>query len=157
MCAITSCNVYAYAPEDCTITNYMFTFIWDNKNESFKVHGLWPEQCTECITCGYPSCCNAYDIIYTDPYDPTNFIQNYWYNTTTSEECTGLKSVSLFEHEYYKHISCTDMTTTTEFLNQTIELYDRYYDNYVKGKCESYHELWLNLDDKYKYLYTKCS
>ncbi len=145
-----------YSPTACTITNYKFTFIFDDNQEVYKVHGIWPEQCVECPTCGYPSCCNVDKIIYSDPYDPSNFIVNNWYATTTKEECTHKSNVTLFEHEYYKHISCTNMTNTTVFLNKTIELYDKYYNKYVNNKCIGYSEIWLSLDENYNYISSEC-
>ena len=154
--SVDSVDLVGYSPTSCTITNYMLTFIYDDNSSSFKVHGLWPEECAECVECSYPSCCNIDDVIYEYPYDPTNFIDNYWYNTTTTESCTGEENVILFEHEYYKHISCTDIGNTTNFLNLTMDLYDYYYDDYVNGKCNGYDELWLNLDANYDYILTEC-
>lgn len=98
-------EIIKYSPIQCTITNYDFTFIYDNTSKSFKIHGLWPEICIECISCGYPSCCNINSINYTYPYDPTNFIVDNWYSSESNEECTGKRNVILFEHEFYKHIS----------------------------------------------------
>jgi ribonuclease I len=106
-------NTLSYSPTNCTVTNYQFTFIHDSKTDSFKVHGLWPEQCAECSQCSYPSCCNILNTIYEYPNDPTNFIPNYWFNTTAKEECIIHDKVILFEHEYYKHISCTTIGIST--------------------------------------------
>ena len=85
------------------------------------------------------------------PNDTTNFIKNYWYNTITTEECTGKKNVILFEHEFYKHISCTNLKTTNEFLELVIFLYNAYYEQYVYNKCVGYTQLWLNLDSNFMY------
>lgn len=138
-----------YNPNICTITNYDFTFLFDKETQQFKIHGIWPEQCQECINCGYPSCCNINNINYMYPNDTTNFIKNYWYNTITTEECTGKKNVILFEHEFYKHISCTNLKTTNEFLELVIFLYNAYYEQYVYNKCVGYTQLWLNLDSNF--------
>ena len=92
-------EIISYSPTECTITNYDFTFLYDKDSLTFKVHGLWPEMCEECEICGYPSCCNIDGVNYVYPNDPTNFIQNYWFDTTTTEECTRKKDVILFEHE----------------------------------------------------------
>lgn len=147
----------SYSPSTCTITNYDFTFLFDKNSQSFKVHGLWPENCLECSSCGYPSCCNIDCINYTYPDDSTNFIENYWFNSVTTEECTNKKNVILFEHEYYKHISCTNLKTTDEFLKLVIFLYNSYYKDYVYNNCNGYAQLWLNLDSNFIYNNkTKC-
>jgi hypothetical protein len=146
-----------YSPDVCTPTDYKFTFIFDHNTNTFKTHGIWQETCEECPQCGYPSCCNLDQVNYTDPYDPTNFIPTKWYNTTAHEDCTDGHKVQLFEHEYIKHISCSsDMKTTTEFLDKAIELYDKYYLDYVDGKCEGYDQIWLSLDKNYDYVSTEC-
>lgn len=146
-----------YSPSECTVNNYDFTFLYDQNSDSFKVHGLWPEICAECIECGYPSCCNVESIEYVYPNDPTNFIADNWFDTTSTEECTQKRDVILFEHEYYKHISCTQLKTTDEFLKLIMYLYNNYYDKYVVNNCQGYQQLWLNLDENYNYNGTKCS
>jgi len=148
----------AYSPATCTPLKYKFTFIFDKTEHIFKVHGIWPDLCAECTTCSYPSCCNADNITYTEPYDPTHFIPLNWFNGTATEDCTDQRKVSLFEHEFYKHASCsTDMKTTDDFLNKAIELYDSYYGVYVSGKCDGYSQLWIDLDDQYGYVGTICT
>jgi hypothetical protein len=145
-----------YSPTTCTIVNYDFTFLFDNDEERFKVHGLWPETCSECNDCGYPSCCNIDLINYIYPYDPTNFIQNNWFYSLTNEDCTNKKNIILFEHEYYKHISCTNIKTTTEFLNLIIFLYNNYYDKYVNNNCNGYKQIYLHLNSNFEYNGTSC-
>lgn len=142
-----------YSPENCTVTNYDFTFLNDG---TFKVHGIWPEQCAECLSCSYPTCCNTRDIKYVYPDDPGDFIGKYWYNTTTTEQCTGLPDVILFRHEYYKHISCTNIGSTDDFLQLTIKLYNLYYDRYVSNNCNGSSQLYLNLDSNFNYIKTRC-
>lgn len=146
----------SYHPDICNVTNYMFTFLYDHHAQRFKIHGLWAEQCSQCSSCGYPSCCSIDKIHYVYPDDPDNFIKEYWYNTTTTEECTNIKNVILFEHEYYKHISCTDIKSTQEFLEVVKNLYAKYYKDFVDKKCIGHHQLWLNLDNNYKYIQTYC-
>jgi ribonuclease I len=153
---ITQYVLESYNPTNCTVINYDFTFLHDQQTNSFKVHGLWPEVCAECVECGYPMCCNIDEINYVYPYDPTNFIVNNWFNTTCTEECTSIPNVILFEHEYYKHISCTELKTTDEFLKLVITLYNAYYDKYVVNNCLSHQQLWLNLDKDFNYNSTKC-
>lgn len=147
----------SYSPEVCTITNYKFTFIYDTKEQRFKVHGVWPDGCKECESCSYPSCCNLENVMYTDPQDPNNFIGLNWFQTMTSDGCGVFENkVSLFEHEYYKHISCTTLKSTTEFLNLTQSLYMQYYDKYVIGFCKGYDEIWLSLDANFEYKGFEC-
>jgi ribonuclease I len=145
-----------YSPNTCNITDYKFTFIFDKKDNRYKVHGLWPEHCEECLDCGYPSCCNVNNIFYTYPNDTYKFIDYNWYNSTTNEECTGKKNVILFEHEYYKHISCTDITNTNDFLYLVSNLYNKYYDDYVNKKCGGTSQLYLSLDNDFNYVNTIC-
>ena len=85
-----------YSPISCNVTNYDLTFIYDDDEMVFKVHGLWPEQCGECITCGYPSCCDAKNMSYIPPNDPQQvaFLNARWFNATTQEECRSEEHTS---------------------------------------------------------------
>lgn len=149
--------IYKYSPTTCTITNYKFTFIYDKSEQRFKVHGVWPDGCEECPECSYPSCCNLQNVIYTDPYDPTNFIGTNWFQTQTSDGCGQFQNkVTLFEHEYYKHISCSDLKSTTDFLNLAESLYNKYYDKYVTCNCKGSDEIWLDLDNNFNYVDFEC-
>lgn len=157
-----------YCPTSCNVTNYDFTFIYDERDQAFKVHGLWAEQCEECLTCGYPSCCNTGNMSYVHPGDPSQiqFLNTRWYNATTREECGNnnnnnnnnrSEEVSLFEHEFYKHASCTKMRTTSNFLDQVMLLYDAHYKTRINNQCAGFSQLWLNLDTNFVYNnVTKC-
>ena len=167
-----------YNPSSCSVTNYDFTFIYDDADKVFKVHGLWAEQCAECLTCGYPSCCNTANMSYVHPSDPKQvaFLNARWFNATTREECFNKRignkriehkriehednedEVSLFEHEFFKHASCTAWRqSASEFVEQVMRLYDTYYATHVANQCNGYSQLWLNLDDKFAYNnVTKC-
>jgi ribonuclease I len=162
-----------YSPASCNVTNYDFTFIYDEGEKAFKVHGLWPEQCAECLTCGYPSCCAATNMSYVFPSDPEQvaFLNARWFNATTQEECLNNKrfrydgdrydnndTVPLFEHEYFKHASCTGFRqSTSDFVEQVMRLYDEYYAMHVENQCAGYKQLWLNLDGNFEYNnVTKC-
>lgn len=147
---------YSYSPNLCTPVEYKFTFIFDQNEKVFKVHGIWPDKCKECLDCDYPTCCDISKLEYTYPNDPTNFIQNKWFNSTAHEDCSDNRKVMLFEHEYWKHVSCSNMKTTDEFLSKAIELYDKYYDEYVEKKCENYKQIWLNLDENFNLINTTC-
>ena len=160
----------SYSPASCNVTNYDFTFIYDESEKVFKVHGLWPEQCAECLTCGYPSCCAATNMSYVFPSDPEQvaFINTRWFNATTKEECLNNKRfryddedndlVSLLEHEFFKHASCTTLRqSASDFVEQVMRLYDKYYAMHVENQCAGYKQLWLNLDGNFEYNnVTKC-
>ena len=150
---IFACSCFSYSPSECTVESYYFTFLRDS-NGTFKVHGLWPESCAQCETCGYPSCC--VDLPYTYPNDPTDFITNKWFYSLSYNDCNGEDDVILFEHEYYKHGSCMGVANSTEYLNYVIELYDEYYDSYVDGKCDNHSQLWLYLNQNEGYVETIC-
>ena len=161
----------SYSPASCNVTNYDLTFIYDDDEKAFKVHGLWPEQCGECLTCGYPSCCDTKNMSYVFPSDAKQitFLNARWFNGTTQEECfnksnksnksnEGDDKVSLFEHEFFKHASCTALRqSASEFVGQVMRLYDAYYATHVENRCAGYKQLWLNLDGNFAYNnVTKC-
>lgn len=165
----TPINSSQYSPASCNVTNYDFTFIYDDGEKAFKVHGLWPEECAECLTCGYPSCCDASNMSYVFPSDPGQiaFLEARWFNATTQEECFNKSvdhkrikgdSVSLFEHEFFKHASCTPFRqSASQFVEQVMRLYDEYYATHVENRCAGYNQLWLNLDGNFAYNnVTKC-
>jgi ribonuclease I len=160
----TPINSSQYSPASCNVTNYDLTFIYDENEKAFKVHGLWPEQCAECLTCGYPSCCDASNISYVLPSDPVQiaFLNTRWFNATTQAECLNVGNgddlVSLFEHEFFKHASCTPFRqNTSQFVEQVMQLYDEYYATHVENRCVGYNQLWLNIDSNFAYNnVTKC-
>ena len=154
----------SYSPASCNVTNYDFTFIYDDGEKAFKVHGLWPEQCAECLTCGYPSCCDASNMSYVFPSDPVQiaFLNSQWFNATTQEECVNVGNgndlVPLFEHEFFKHASCTPFRQgASQFVEQVMRLYETHYKTRVENQCTGYKQLWLNLDGNFAYNnVTKC-
>lgn len=166
----------SYSPTSCSVTNYDLTFIYDNSEKSFKVHGLWPEQCSECLTCGYPSCCDVGNMSYVLPSDSEQitFLKTRWFNGTTQQDCftKSIKKksidhrqsignnnlVSLFEHEFFKHASCTPLRqSASEFVERVMRLYDEYYETHVENQCAGYNQLWLNLDGNFVYTnITRC-
>jgi hypothetical protein len=120
---------------------------------------------------------------YVHPSDPKQvaFLNARWFNATTREECFNKRignkrignkrignkrikhednedEVSLFEHEFFKHASCTAWRqSASEFVEQVMRLYDTYYATHVANQCNGYSQLWLNLDDKFAYNnVTKC-
>ena len=163
----------SYSPASCNVTNYDLTFIYDDDEKAFKVHGLWPERCGECLTCGYPSCCATKNMSYVFPSDPKQvaFLNARWFNATTQEECFNKSNksnksnkrvkgdlVPLFEHEFFKHASCTPFRqSASQFVQQVMRLYDAYYATHVENRCAGYKQLWLNLDCNFAYNnVTKC-
>jgi ribonuclease I len=142
-----------YSPSKCEVSSYYFTFL--RQDGVFKVHGLWPESCEECQSCGYPSCCNRI-LEYVYPNDPSDFIKNNWFKSLNHNECNGDTNIILFEHEYYKHGSCMDVSNTTQYLNDVILLFDNYYSKYVAQHCEGHEQLWLYLDENKQYVKTLC-
>lgn len=153
----------SYSPAGCNVTNYDFTFIYDEGEQAFKVHGLWPEQCAECLTCGYPSCCATGNMSYIFPSDPEQvaFLNARWFNATTQEECLNVGNgdlVPLFEHEFFKHASCTAFRqSASDFVQQVMRLYDEYYAMHVENQCAGYKQLWINLGGNFEYNnVTKC-
>jgi ribonuclease I len=161
-----------YSPAGCNVTNYDLTFIYDDNEKAFKVHGLWPEQCAECLACGYPSCCDTGNMSYVFPIDPVQiaFLNARWFNATTQAECVNVGNgdlaplvplvplVPLFEHEFFKHASCTPFRRgASQFVEQVMRLYDEYYATHVENRCAGYNQLWLNLDGNLAYNnITKC-
>lgn len=145
---------YSPDPSNCTVGDYLFTFLYDGSE--FKVHGLWPNSCTQCTTCSWPSCCDASDLVYTDPIDPRNFVQNNWYHSTAHDACSMYYNITLFEHEFYNHGSCMGVKNTTQYLDYVETLYDDYYDDYVKDKCDGHEQLWLHLDTKFNVIDVEC-
>jgi len=160
-------SLIGYSPTSCNVTSYDLTFIYDENEKAFKVHGLWPEQCGECLTCGYPSCCDTSNMSYVYPSDPDKiaFLKTRWFNTTTQEECfnkrikkTRNDFVPLFEHEFFKHASCTPFRqSASDFVQEVMRLYDAYYATHVENQCVGYKQLWLNFDGNFVYNnMTKC-
>lgn len=120
----------------CTPTKYKFAFILDESVNKYKVHGLWIDECKENISKRYPIFCNSK---YTSPHDPTNFIINNWYHQK-----------GLFKYEYDKHGSCFGVNST-EYLYLIIQLYDKYYEKYIK-KYHNYKQVFLLLDQNFDYV-----
>jgi ribonuclease I len=145
-----------YHPSYCTVENYLFTFIKDN--ETYKVHGLWPEACKECRTCNYPTCCNN-NVTFTEPHDPTNFIKNNWYQSLAHNNCNVCsvsKYIPLFEHEFYTHGTCMNIRNTTTYLNVVKSLYEKFNDLIVNNSCGNYHYMMLHLNNNMNFVKTIC-
>ena len=134
-----------YHPNNCTVNTYKFAFLWDNNSQNYKIHGLWPDECDQCVTCGYPTCCNTnlnYTIITNN-----SFIDKWWYDNDEQGVTCGSKTTHLFEHEVLKHGSCVGIgLNNEEYLNLVEDLFYNYY-NYTDTYCKNNEEnCYLNLN-----------
>jgi hypothetical protein len=99
---------------------------------------------------------------YVYPSDPGQvaFLEARWFNATTQELCLNVRNneVPLFEHEFFKHASCTAFRqSASEFVEQVMQLYETHYKTRVENQCAGYKQLWLNLDGNFAYNnVTKC-
>lgn len=110
-----------YSPVICSPTEYKLS-LFPN-----AVHGLWVEQCKECPTCGYPSCCSPSPIEPITDSNDTKFISMYWNQNYPKNETCGIHTVSLFEHEVVKHASCMRYKST-KYLHLVEPLFYKYRD-----------------------------
>lgn len=147
-----------YHPTVCTVRRYIFAFLWNGTD--YLVHGLWADQCEECLTCSYPTCCHL-EIPYTEPTNQT-FIENWWYPSTKDEiETCGNDyhmAHSLFEHEMIKHGTCIGNGTVTSndyedlvasiFYSESLQL-QHYMDVQCSGKDEN---CYVTLDSNFSIL-----
>lgn len=114
-----------YHPLLCDIQQYVFAFLWNGSD--YQIHGLWPDQCKECMTCGYPTCCNSskFASSYQEPSD-ISFVKEYWYGGLQKKsspiETCGIKAFTLLEHEVVKHGSCMNYFTD-EYVAKVKEVY----------------------------------
>lgn len=111
---------------------YILTFTYDDNLNRYMIHGLWLDSTVYC---------NSYE--YIIPHDSGNFIKRNWYdrNKNSSEN-------TLFKYEYIKHGTCFNMTST-EYLNLTKRLYEKYYNKYVSNAKTNKKEIWLYLNPNY--------
>ena len=148
---------FQYSPTTCTILNSDLTFLFDYNQNTFLIHGWWPNLCAECISCGYPQCCNTDTSIYVQPnYTNLQWINQYWYNTFTTDECTGMSNVTLFQHEWQKHITCSSIGNSDNYVTFMQQLYHKFNNNLLNN-CLGYDQLWLHLDNNLNYLNLTCS
>ena len=111
-----STNSETYHPSECSISSYRLQYI---NNEELKLHGLWPEKCCQCDSCGYPTYCKNTTLNQSSlGKELIDTINEVYANDTIS-------SLQLSEHEYLKHGSCTD-TSESEFFLLSIRLFERY-------------------------------
>lgn len=132
-----------YHPTHCDIQKYKFAFL--KHEDQYMVHGLWPDLCSECKECGYPTCCNVEKILpFTMPTN-TTFIDSHWYggtHPTKKIETCGEVVTTLFEHEIIKHSSCmglhsTDYMELVEKLYHTnVDHINKYCSQKGKSECE---------------------
>lgn len=136
-----------YHPKVCTIMHSYFVLLNGNQtndydhlsgNFGYYIHGLWAEQCAECLRCGYPTYCRKSIPVDISEFDISKFevdqniikeLIEYWFppNNITSK-------VELIEHEYSKHGVCFQNLTAIEYFSHVIQLYKEVRSNpeYVK-------------------------
>jgi len=98
-----------YAPFVCTPTYYRLDML--RHYNTWQIHGLWIEQCQECLACGYPSFCKnvQYNSSLLDPIKTQ--LAQYWYP-------------GLLQHEWFKHGSCFPGNITEfDYFNMTLQLF----------------------------------
>jgi hypothetical protein len=145
-----------YSPSTCTVLNYYFTFLYDTDVSRYKIHGLWANECDECQSCGYPTCCSYQRLTYEYPNEFDDFIKTCWFNSTADGTCITNEKVILFEHEFFKHGSCLQINTTLDYVQLVETLYSSFYQQYVYNQCNNSEQLWLGLDKNMSYVQTKC-
>jgi ribonuclease I len=125
----------AFSPPVCTPTYYRFDLL--RQHETFLIHGLWIEQCKECLSCGYPSYCpqSTCDIANDCHFNISELapikdeLDKYWFNGT-----------NLLQHEYCKHGTCTNLTEY-EYFATALKIYktlDLDKCDYSKKECWFY-------------------
>lgn len=129
-----------YHPDQCNVTSYKFTFI------KGLVHGLWPEGCSQCERCSYPTCCQMEKFSkFVMPSD-TSFIDNYWFNGESHHpgQVCGFAVETLFAHEVLKHGSCMGMFAD-EYMRTVSKIYSKHQSDFDK-LCHSRTECEVNLN-----------
>jgi len=117
-----------YHPKICKIITFIFALIYEN---TYKVHGLWPNSCSECIQCGYPTCCQK--VNFNDTIRDIKFIENYWLDGLKNNkhiEC-NLTMDNLYKYEFVKHGSCMD-SDINNYINTVSKIYYQYENQFDK-------------------------
>lgn len=109
-----------YNPPYCNATTFIFALLWyDGANNtslnsaSWRIHGLWPETCIECLNCGYPSYCRKVHFNDSAIDRLREKIKERWF-----------PGKDLLVHEWNKHGSCDGKVTEFEYFNKTLNLWD---------------------------------
>lgn len=133
-----------YSPKICSVTSFLLSLVYNTTD--YQIHGLWPEVCKECKTCGYPSCCQIYP---NSSFQQTQFIKDYWLdglNPTKLTEC-NTTTFRLYEHEAIKHGSCMGLNTN-DYVLETSKVFYR-YQNSLQLYCQNKTNCDLYLDANY--------
>ena len=129
-----------YHPDYCNVTSYKFAFLHG------LVHGLWPEVCSQCTTCSYPTCCHMDKFgKFVMPKD-TSFIDKYWFNGESHHpgQVCGIVIETLFEHEVLKHASCMGLFAD-DYVKIVSKVFNTYHSDLDK-LCHSKSECELDLN-----------
>jgi len=131
-----------YSPKICTVTTYIFAFVWNQ--QEYKIHGLWPNSCAQCNSCGYPSCCIAPK---SSIFNQSEFVDKYWLNGLDESKDSVCNQTThyLYEHEAFKHGSCMNLSVN-DYVLKTKAIFEKYQDQ-LPSLCNGQAECNLNLDD----------
>jgi hypothetical protein len=159
---------FSYSPANCTPTYYRLSMLLDKQQRKFLVHGLWIEQCAECMDCGYPSFCGKpnYNVTTLEPL--FDALEKQWYPGDVPATANDL----LF-HEWSKHGTCfsllgkslgkTNLKSSLSLLgkslplfnyfNTTLTLYEEAQESGLLSTCDyTQSECYLLLDDNFKFI-----
>ena len=134
-------NSENFHPKYCTVTKYVFAFV--REGEDVKVHGLWPDVCKQCSTCGYPTCCNIEEFMNFTMPENVDFLDEHWLNARLPHkiQTCGVTATTLIEHEVLKHASCMNMRS-----DEYVALVEKlFYQNfkYIDRNCDHECEIYL--------------
>jgi len=113
-----------YSPKICTVTTYIFAFVWNQ--QEYKIHGLWPNSCAQCSSCGYPTCCSAPKSVY---FNQSEFVDKYWLNGLDIDKNSVCNQTTtfLYQHEAFKHGSCMNLSVN-DYVLKTRAIFEKYQD-----------------------------
>lgn len=133
-----------YCPKICNITSYIFAFVL--YQQEYKIHGLWPNSCAECNSCGYPTCCIG---LKSEYFNQSKFVHQYWLNgldESINFVCNQTTHY-LYEHEAYKHGSCMNLSVN-DYVLKTKSVFEKFHDQ-LKDLCAGKSNCNLYLDGSY--------
>lgn len=123
----TILNNFNYSPKICNPTYYRLSLL--KLNNTFLIHGLWIEQCSECISCGYPTSCNNIKFNISELIPIFSNLKKFWYPAINPN------LNDLIIHEWEKHGTCTNMSELNYF-NTTIYLYKTLLNRKMLSNCD---------------------
>jgi ribonuclease I len=124
-----------YSPDTCDPIYYRFSLL--KKNNTFLIHGLWPQSCFDCSDCGFPSFCHkcSFNIGNLEPLFPR--LQKDWFPGGDP------RHNGLLTHEWCKHGTCTNMTDI-KYFNTSLNIYDMLISKGLIQTCSD--TCYFNLD-----------